>query len=293
MCWIAFIGKAPIHFVDPSGHSHRLCGIDGVPAPLHLAAREWRLRALNLHERLALGRAMLAMAKLGDAGREKLADVSFGQWLAQHEQPDSLIDKFYELILVSALNERCRDASAAYAIQVFQQGMLAHSSAYRMGTPACPLGELYQSLPCRDVRLGVRMNSIRFDGRRAAGMESGGEVSPADAVILAVNYPALGKWIPPELLQIDSRFGGLDRLQSVPILGAHLWFDRPVISHTARGPDGRTAAMAVRQAQQRRPRRPWRDQRRARLGPATQRRMPGGIHAANPRHDDGRPRAPS
>jgi uncharacterized protein with NAD-binding domain and iron-sulfur cluster len=33
----------------------------------------------------------------------------------------------------------------------------------------------------------------------------------------------------------DERFGGLDRLESVPILGVHLWFDRPVMtdSHAA------------------------------------------------------------
>ena len=43
--------------------------------------------------------------------------------------------------------------------------MLAHSSAYRMGTPNCPLGKLYEKLPCRDVRLGARMTAIRFDGQ--------------------------------------------------------------------------------------------------------------------------------
>ncbi|MGD0541019.1 MAG: hydroxysqualene dehydroxylase HpnE [Tepidisphaeraceae bacterium] len=219
-----------IHFVDSHGRPHQLWGINGLPAPLHLAAAGGMFGALSILERLALARAMLAMLRLDASAREKLADVSFGQWLADHAQPDGLIDKFYELILVSALNERCRNASAAYAIQVFQEGMLAHASAYRMGTPACALGKLYETLPCRDVRLGARMNAIQFDGTRAAGVELGGDSIKADAIILAVNYPALEKWIPPELSQLDSRFSGLDRLQSVPILGAHLWFDRPVIS---------------------------------------------------------------
>lgn len=222
--------QSTIHFVDPHGREHWLWGMRGVAAPLHLAAAGAMFAALTLRERLALGRAMLAMLRLGLAGRAALSDVSFGQWLAQHNQPESLIDKFYELVLVSALNERCRDASAAYAIQVFQEGMLAHSSAYRMGTPACPLGKLYETLPCRDVRLTTRMTAIRFAGNRAAGVSIGDENLDADAIILAVNYPALEKWIPPELSQLDSRFSGLDRLQSVPILGAHLWFDRPVIS---------------------------------------------------------------
>ncbi|MGD0387625.1 MAG: hydroxysqualene dehydroxylase HpnE [Tepidisphaeraceae bacterium] len=219
-----------IHFFDSHGGRHQLWAMQGLPAPLHLAASGARFGALTLAERLALGRAMLAILRLGVGGRAKLGDISFGQWLADHRQPDSLIDKFYELILVSALNERCRDASAAYAIQVFQEGMLSHRSAYRMGTPNCPLGELYGRLPCQDVRLAARMTGIRFEESRAVGIELAGEFLPADAVILAVNYPALEKWVPPELANQDSRFTGLSRLQSVPILGAHLWFDRPVIS---------------------------------------------------------------
>ena len=219
-----------IHFVDPNGHAHKLWAMNGLPAPLHLAAAGGLFGALSLSERFALARAMLAILRLSPADREKLKDVSFGQWLADHGQPDSLIDKFYELVLVSALNERCRDASPAYAIQVFQEGMLAHSSAYRMGTPACPLGKLYETLPCRDVRLGARMTAIQFEGPRAVAVELAGETLKADAIILAVNYPALEKWIPVELSQQDSRFAGLDQLQSVPILGAHLWFDRPILS---------------------------------------------------------------
>jgi uncharacterized protein with NAD-binding domain and iron-sulfur cluster len=43
------------------------------------------------------------------------------------------------------------------------------------------------------------------------------------------------RWVPDELRARDERFASLDRLESVPILGAHLWFDRPVLreSHVA------------------------------------------------------------
>ncbi len=74
------------------------------------------------------------------------------------------------------------------------------------------------------------MTAIQFEGPRAVAVELAGETLKADAIILAVNYPALEKWIPVELSQQDSRFAGLDQLQSVPILGAHLWFDRPILS---------------------------------------------------------------
>jgi squalene-associated FAD-dependent desaturase len=222
--------ESTIHFFDPQGREHRLWAMSGLPAPLHLALSGAMFGALTFSERLALSRAMLAMLRLGKNERARLADISFGQWLKDHHQPDTLIDKFYDLVLISALNENCRDASAAYAIQVFVEGMLLHESAYRMGTPACPLGKLYESLPCRDVRLATRITAIRFDGRRAVGVEIGNEYLPADAVIIAVNYPLLEKWIPPELAKTDVRFAGLAQLQSVPILGAHLWFDRPILT---------------------------------------------------------------
>jgi squalene-associated FAD-dependent desaturase len=219
-----------MHFVDPRGQVYRLAATAGLPAPLHLAASFVRFGALSLGQRFSLSLAMLNLLRLGKSGRMRLSDVTFGQWLKDHHQGDELIDILYELILVSALNEDCRETSAMYAIQVFQEALLDNAGGYRMGTPACPLGKLYEGLPCRDVRLGCRMTGLRFSGSRATGVEMGGESIDADAVLLAVNHHAMQKWIPEELARTDGRFAGLEQLQSVPILGAHLWFDRPVMT---------------------------------------------------------------
>lgn len=230
-----------VHFVDPQGRRFDLSGTRGLPAPLHLGPSMTRLGALSLGERVIASRAMLAMLRMGKSGRLALADVPFGQWLDDHHQPASLVEKFYDPILVGSLNEECRKAAASYAIQIFQDAMLANESGYVIGLPACALGQLYAKLPCRDVRLGARVAEIRFAGNAAAGVElAGGEFLAADAVVLATNYHAVMRWVPPELAAGDERFARLDQLQSVPILGAHLWFDRPVLSdsHAAflRGP---------------------------------------------------------
>jgi zeta-carotene desaturase len=218
-----------IHFVDEAGRWHRLWATRGLPAPLHLGLAFAGFSALSLSERLSLTAAMVEMLRLGRSGRAKLADTEFGKWLGQQDQPDALIDRFYNLVLVSALNENCRVASAEYAIQVFQEALLNHESAYKMGTPACALAELYSDFPVKNLRLGCRMTGVRFEGKKAIGVEIGSEFLPADAVVMAVNYPALEKWIPAELAAGDARFARLDELESVPILGAHLWFDRPVL----------------------------------------------------------------
>src|SRR4051812_43124558 len=133
-----------IHFRDARGKRHDLTATRGLPAPTHLGLSFATFGALNWGERIAYSRAMLAMLRLGREGRAKLANVSFGQWLDEHHQPASLVQKMYDAILVGALNEETRKASAEYAIQVFQDAMLAHASGYALGLPNCPLGKLYE-----------------------------------------------------------------------------------------------------------------------------------------------------
>jgi len=225
-----------IRFVDPKGNRYGLFGVPGLPAPLHLGPAMLRFGALSLDERVALSRAMTQMIRLGQSGRLGLADVPFGDWLEQQRQPASLVSKLYDAILIGSLNEDPRKASAAYAIQVFQDALLSHSGGYVLGLPNCPLGKLYEPLPCRDVRLGTRVAEIVFAGSSATGVKlQTGEVLNADAVVLATNHHAVRRWIPDELQERDARFGSLDQFESVPILGAHLWFDRPVLreSHVA------------------------------------------------------------
>jgi zeta-carotene desaturase len=225
-----------VHFREPAGRRHDLFGVEGWPAPLHLGPSMAGFELLTLAERIACVRAMLAMARLGHTGRDALADVSFGQWLDDQRQPASLVKKFYDPILISALNEESRRASARYAIHVFQDAMLANEAGYLVGLPDCPLGRLYASLPCRDVRLGARVANLRIETGRVAGVELvGGELLTADAYVMATNHHAVARWVPPEVRSGDPRFDGLEKLESVPILGAHLWFDRPVLreSHAA------------------------------------------------------------
>jgi uncharacterized protein with NAD-binding domain and iron-sulfur cluster len=86
------------------------------------------------------------------------------------------------------------------------------------------------------VRLGARISGLEIRAGAVAGVRlQSGETCLADAVVLATNHHAVEKWVPMEWRRRDPRFAGLQRLRSVPILGAHLWFDRPVLaeSHAA------------------------------------------------------------
>jgi zeta-carotene desaturase len=221
-----------VRFADAGGQVYELRGDARLAAPLNLVRSLLKFGALDFSEKRLLAQAMAAMMTLSPAARRRLDDVPFGRWLAEHGQTDRLIDRLYDPVLVGALNEQTRRASSAYAIQVLCESLLSNSSGYIIGTPACPLSRLYENLPCRDTRTGQRVAAIRFDGSQAVAVEmADGQIIQADAIVLAAGSQAALRWIPPELLSRDGRFGQLGKLAAVPILGAHLWFDRPVLEY--------------------------------------------------------------
>jgi zeta-carotene desaturase len=221
-----------IRFMDPEGRVYELSGAPGLPAPLHLGPSLLKFGALTWGERIALSRAMLAMARLDDDERLALGDVSFGEWLDRHNQPASLVRKLYDPVLISGLNEETRRVSAAYAIQVFHGSLLSNASGYVVGVPSCPLSELYSKLPTGvTVRMGDRVNRLVFAASNVTAVELvDGEQIPADFVVLATGHHAARRLVPDELAATDPRFRSSEALEDVPILGVHLWFDRPVMS---------------------------------------------------------------
>jgi len=253
-----------IHFLDPHGRQHNLKSTPGLPAPLQFAPAFATYGLFTLKEKIAVNRAMRAALSIGKSGREKLTDLPFGEWLDQHNQPASLIPKYYEPILLGALNENIRAASTKYALQVFQDAMLAHRRGALFGVATCPLSQLYKNLPANiTVQLNTRADEILFDANRATGIKlRDGRTLFADAVVLATNHHAVQRWIPAQLAATDSRFAGLSQINAAPILGTHLVFDRPVMhqSHVAliagplqwlfkKDPDGRVLAGVISAAQ--------------------------------------------
>ena len=225
-----------VHYLDADGREFNLWAVPGLPAPLHLSLAMGLFSALSISERFAMTRAMWAMLRIGRRERESLEPLPFGDWLKRHGQPDRLIERFYDPVVISSLNEETRAASTKYALQVFQDAMLAHRRGYLVGLPGCPLEELYAQRPCPDVRLNTRVSEILFNANKAVGVQlQNGETLHSDAVVLATNHHGITRWLPEVLRLRDHRFSGLDKLETVPILGVHLWFDKPVMrrSHAA------------------------------------------------------------
>ncbi len=130
--------------------------------------------------------------------------------------------------------------SVPYAAQVVRESFLKSAAAGRMGVPTVPLTELYRSaedyIQARggDVqfRCGVESFRAEFAGVKlalanGAGNGSGSTELNFDFAVFAVPFDALSRML-PQTSAADPLRQALGRLETSPITGIHLWFDRQI-----------------------------------------------------------------
>jgi zeta-carotene desaturase len=206
-----------------------------LPAPAHFTGSFAAMRMLSLAEKRAVARAMWRMLRMGPTGRARWEDRTFADFLRACAQPQGTVERFWSPVVVSACNLDVHEASAASAMQVFQEGFLANAAAPRMGISTVPLVELYD--PAEDairsaggeVRLGVSTVAIAFDGRRVTGVVTDEGAFDAEAVVSAVPADRLAKLCSSTLVAADGRLRHLDRVGTSPIVGVHLRFPSRVL----------------------------------------------------------------
>ncbi|QEH37210.1 15-cis-phytoene desaturase [Aquisphaera giovannonii] len=229
-----FRTEPAVTFLGPAGKVSRLAaGI--LPAPLHLAGSFLRARYLGPVEKLRVGYGLARLAL--DRGDEAGRGESFAGWLLRHGQTPRTMDLFWSTVLVSALNERLDRMDVGHARKVFVDGFLATKHGFEMELPLVPLGELYGSrledwlsVHGVDVRLTTGVKEVEVDDEGALrGMRlRSGELVAADFVVVAVPFDRVRSLLPESAAE---RIEGLDRIgqmESSPITGVHLWFDRAV-----------------------------------------------------------------
>jgi len=212
------------YFIEPGGRTSTL-GAGRLPAPLHFTESFWKLHFLGLRDKLAIARALLAIrrehGRRGDLDRITMLD-----WLREKHQTKPAIRRFWNQVLVSAINEDLDRMAAMHGFHVFWLGFLARANSYEMGVPAVPLGELYGSDAWKrvgNVRLHLRAPVDRVmvenDSIRAVVVQ--GEERTADYYISGLPFERMPALFPQLGL-------ALDRFEHSPITGIHLWFDRSV-----------------------------------------------------------------
>ena len=223
-----------LYFADAQGRRSTI-EASRLPPPLHMAPSFAFFGVLTLADKVAIAKALLAIASAGGAPRD-IESISMLDWLRRMKQTTGAIERFWRVVLVSALDEELARTDARYGIEVFWKAFLGSRSGYRIGIPSVPLAELYEG--CREavarrggpvrLRCGVRQIRIR-DGRfECAVLEDDSEVS-ADACIAAVPHNALLGLLPKEMGEAGGVLEGLRNIRTSPITGVHLWYDRPVM----------------------------------------------------------------
>ena len=130
--------------IEPGGRRSRLgpfaWGPFRLPAPLHGAPSFLSAKSLTLADKISLGRAMRAMMKPA-----ALIDTheSLGAWLRRHKQTEGAMNRFWRLVIASALNAELDSIAVPYAAKVIRELFLNSAEAGSMGMSTVPLSELY------------------------------------------------------------------------------------------------------------------------------------------------------
>ncbi len=212
-------------FMEPGGRTSVLSA-GPLPAPFHFTGSFWRLRFLNLKDKIGIGRALLAIRR-ERSRRTDLDRITMLDWLREKRQSQRAIDRFWNPVLVSAINEELGCMAAVHGFQVFWLGFLAKADWYEMGVPVIPLGALYDSQVwsrMSNVRLHLRtpVERVVTDNGTVRGVIVEGQLQTADYYISSLPFERISSVIPN--LNVD-----VSEFQHSPITGVHLWFDRPVM----------------------------------------------------------------
>jgi zeta-carotene desaturase len=202
-----------LFFLDPQGRSGAMqAGI--LPAPFHMTGSFATFAPLSLGDKLSIARAMMRI--LFTAGKPKEVDTPAGMsmldWLRSQKQTPRAIERFWRVVLVSALDEELDRTDARFGIDVFWKAFLSNRTGYRMGVPAVPLAELYDG--CRiaieqkggEVTLRSPVRGVRMENGAIAAIQfDNSREESADAAITAVKqWRAKPIWMGGEPVEVIS-----------------------------------------------------------------------------------------
>jgi zeta-carotene desaturase len=205
----------------------------GLPAPLHGLPKLLTAHAFSLADKLSLARAFTALMRPVPSDSTE----SLGDWLRRHKQTEGALNRFWRLVIASALNAEIDCISLPYAAKVIRELFMNSAEAGSMGMSTVPLSELYAGVtPFLKERGGSVLLNATVEG--AAWDEEcaqwttqtrTGELT-SDFVIVALPFEGMQKLLPhlPAAEGADALARQMEMHQHEPICSVHLWFDREI-----------------------------------------------------------------
>lgn len=225
--------------IEPGGRRTRL-GSSWLPPPLHSLPAFLAAPAFSPADKLALARAFSALLRPIPPDTSE----SLGAWLVRQRQTPGAMERFWRLVIASALNADLEAIALPYAAKVIRELFMNSAEAGAMGMSTVPLGELYAAaaefLRARGgtISLGAAVESAAWDesSRQWTLATRAGPVS-SHLLILALPFEATAKLLPnlPANAAAERLAGQLARHEHWPICSVHLWFDRQItdLDHAA------------------------------------------------------------
>jgi squalene-associated FAD-dependent desaturase len=222
--------QAHLFFMTADGRVSRFEAMR-IPAPFHLASSFCRAHFLSVGEKLRIAWGLASLRK------PIHHDPPFQEWLIAHHQTPRTVERFWGVVLTSALNETPDRIGLRYARKVFVDGFLRDRRGFEVELPQVPLGRLYGEelqhwLRAQEVKLifNAAARRLHISGGRvqAVALRQADELS-ADWYISAVPFDRLVDLLPVEIANTEPYFANIKRLQSSPITSVHVWYDRAVL----------------------------------------------------------------
>jgi squalene-associated FAD-dependent desaturase len=160
---------------------------------------------------------------------------SFEEWLIAHGQPPELREKFWHVVLVSALSETLDRIDVGHARKVFVDTFLANRAGWRVQVPRVPPDELYglrveDWLRARgvEVRTSAAVRELQFTDGAATGLvlRDGSQIGLDDVILAVPHYRVVS--LLEQAPHVRSELSGIEHIETAPISSVHLWFDRSI-----------------------------------------------------------------
>ncbi len=222
-----------LHFIGLDGRINVLKN-SLLPAPAHLAISFAQLSYLTWQEKRALAVALLRLKRAN-----RPASGAFIDWLKTQKQSCNTIDRFWNVVLVSALSEDLDRIDFYHARKVFLDGFLRGRNAWKVQLLKIPLGEFYdrhlqnwlkEHAATIDLLTGLKEFLVQNEHDRftvTGAQMRDGSILKADHYLLAVSHDRARPLLPEAASNVEP-FSKTGDLESAPITSVHLWFDRPV-----------------------------------------------------------------
>lgn len=209
-----------------------------LPPPLHALPRLMAAQAFTWADKLSLVRAFGAVAR-GDAKdpNENLAD-----WLKRHKQTQGAVERFWRLVIASALNAEIETISVPYAAMVIRGLFMDSVFGGAMGMSRVPLSDLYAGVgEFLQSRGGELVLNTTIEGgekdeetsqwilRTRSSTAGAGEMR-SDFVVVALPFEGMAKLVAglPPSHSADALATQIERHEHWPLCSVHLWFDREI-----------------------------------------------------------------